>query len=505
LGKSYSTVLMATGGSGNYSWSSGTLPQGLGISASGTISGIPTAQFNGQVSVTVTDLTSGLSASTLLNLIISAPIAISGNSSLGDVAVGASVAASYSVSGGIAPYKFSLTGAPGLSVDPNGNVRGSASQAGIFTPTLTVTDSVNSTSSLTLSIAVLGVSASLPAGNTTAGYSGSVSGVGGVPPYSYAISGVPQGLAISSGTLSGQVTIEATYTIGARITDSNRVVVFQDFSFTISGAAPAGLTIVTSSLPDGIVGRPYSQTLEAAGGAPGYTWSKSGGQIPAGLNLNGSGTISGIPISPGASIIGVQVSDTSAAQVVGTVTINIEPAPLRITNGATFPTGVLGEVYPAQILNATGGTPPYSFSIQGSQQPNARPAISSGGFGIAGLALSQGQIGGTPGAVGSFGFTVVVTDSSAMPATSNLSANITIDANTPDLILSSASASFSLAPGASAPPLPNAITVASSVVSQILTFTTSSSVPWLTVSGSSSTPGSIEVGPNTAALALRQC
>jgi hypothetical protein len=54
----------------------------------------------------------------------------------------------------------------------------------------------------------------------------------------------------------------------------------------------------------------------------------------------------------------------------------------------------------------------------------------------------------------------------------------------------------------SAAPLPNAITEASSLVSQILTFTTSSSVPWLTVDGSSDTPGSISVGPNSAALAL---
>ncbi len=89
-----------------------------------------------------------------------------------------------------------------------------------------------------------------------------------------------------------------------------------------------------------------------------------------------------------------------------------------------------------------------------------------------------------------------------MPAISNPNANITIDANTPDLILSSATASFALAAGATAPSPPNVITVASSVVSQILTFTASPSVPWLTVGGSSSTPGSISVGLNSAALAL---
>ncbi len=49
------------------------------------------------------------------------------------------------------------------------------------------------------------------------------------------------------------------------------------------------------------------------------------------------------------------------------MTINIQPAPLQITNGTTFPTGLLDVGYPTQILTATGGTPPYSFSVKGSQ------------------------------------------------------------------------------------------------------------------------------------------
>ncbi len=78
----------------------------------------------------------------------------------------------------------------------------------------------------------------------------------------------------------------------------------------------------------------------------------------------------------------------------------------------------------------------------------------------------------------------------------------TINPNTPDLSLSSATASFSLAPGSTAPPTPATISVSSTDVSQILSFTTSSSVPWVTAGVSSSTPGSIAVGPNSAALAL---
>jgi len=51
-------------------------------------------------------------------------------------------------------------------------------------------------------------------------------------------------------------------------------------------------------------------------------------------------------------------------------------------------------------------------------------------------------------------------------------------------------------------PSPRTIVVSATVISETIDFTTSSSVPWLTAAGSSSTPGSISVGPNNAALTL---
>ena len=157
-GQSYSAGLSASGGSGNYIWSASGLPRTLGLSASGSISGTPTTAFNGQIYFTVTDATAGLSLSSYLTLTIAAPpLVISGNGNLGDVPVGSSVAASFSATGGVPPYKWALSGATGLSVDGSGNVRGSAGQAGSFTPTLTVTDSVNTSSSTNLSLLVLGL------------------------------------------------------------------------------------------------------------------------------------------------------------------------------------------------------------------------------------------------------------------------------------------------------------------------------------------------------------
>ena len=186
----------------------------------------------------------------------------------------------------------------------------------------------------------------------------------------------------------------------------------------------------------------------------------------------------------------MQVSDTSGAHAVGTVSINVQPAPLQITSGATLPAGVAGVDYQPQILSATGGTPPYTFTLKGSLPQ--------------GLTLSNGQIAGTPDSTvaGNFSFSLVATDSSPQPLSTTLAASVTINPRATDLVLSSAVLPFSLATGASAAPPPDAVYISSSDVTQVLTFNSSSSVPWLTVGGSSVTPGAIAIALNGAALAL---
>ncbi len=70
---------------------------------------------------------------------------------------------------------------------------------------------------------------------------------------------------------------------------------------------------------------------------------------------------------------------------------------LAVTN-SSFPNGTVGTSYPFQTLTASGGTPPYFFSINGTLPP--------------GLNLNSGFISGTPTTAGTFPFNVVVTDTS---------------------------------------------------------------------------------------------
>jgi hypothetical protein len=69
----------------------------------------------------------------------------------------------------------------------------------------------------------------------------------------------------------------------------------KDITDSIGDTTQAAPTITTSTLPNGVEGSSYSQTLKASGGKTPYAWSVSAGSLPVGLGLNSSGIISGIP------------------------------------------------------------------------------------------------------------------------------------------------------------------------------------------------------------------
>ncbi len=487
VGQAYLATLSASGGTGASTWS-GSAPAGLTVNPNGTITGTPTAAGTFSVSLTVT--AGSASANATLSLLINpavSPLALNGSSNLGDIPVGGSISVSFSAAGGIPPYQWSLPAGSSLSVDASGNVRGTASQAGNFSTQLTVTDSANGSASLSLSLSVLGLSGSLSSGSTTAAYSGSILAVGGVGPYTYSASGLPKGIIFAAGTLTGQAVNAGSYTVSVRVTDSQGVAASGTYPITITGPAPVTLTLLTSSLQDAYLTQPYSQTLSAGGGTPGYTWALSGGQLPPGLGLSSSGTVSGVPTTAGPFTFGVQLTDTAGAHVNGSVTLNAQPAPLQITSSAAFPTGMAGIAYPLQILTANGGIAPYTFAVTAGSLP-------------AGLTLTDSIISGTPTTTGNFAFTLRVTDSEATPATATQDVTGQIESAFADLVLPVASASFSLASGTNTIPTPVTIPVSSAIASQALSYTATASVPWLTVGGSNGTPGTVSISLNNAAL-----
>jgi large repetitive protein len=75
--------------------------------------------------------------------------------------------------------------------------------------------------------------------------------------------------------------------------------------------------------------------------------------------------------------------------------------PLVITT-ASLPSGTFGSPYPATTLTATGGTPPYHWSVSSGSLPGGLM-----------LNATTGTITGTPTAAGTFTFTVSATDGGA--------------------------------------------------------------------------------------------
>lgn len=150
--------------------------------------------------------------------------------------------------------------------------------------------------------------------------------------------------------------------------------------------------ITTTQLATAVVGEQYAQALTATGGTAPYVWSVQ--TMPAGITLNGS-SIHGIPTSIGTRQLTIQVTDSAhqIAQVTLTLTC---VAALAITT-TTLPGYIEGQPYSAQ-LSATGGVPPYTWTLVGTALP-------------AGLVLSSsGTITGTPTATGVISETFEVTD-----------------------------------------------------------------------------------------------
>jgi hypothetical protein len=160
--------------------------------------------------------------------------------------------------------------------------------------------------------------ASLPAGMVGTAYSATLAATGGVPAYTWGIStgSLPSGLSLNptAGIISGTPTGSGTSFFTALVTDAQQPPDSDSKALSIVvNAAPPVPTITTTSLPNGVRGTAYSQTVQATGGTLPYTWSVSVGSLPSGLSLNSSsGVISGTPTKIQTKSFTVRCTDAAA-------------------------------------------------------------------------------------------------------------------------------------------------------------------------------------------------
>jgi hypothetical protein len=202
---------------------------------------------------------------------------------------------------------------------------------------------------------------------------------GGTPPYTWSVSpALPNGLFLSllgpgiiSGTPLNSSNGPATYTF--TVMDST-VPTAQLSTLTRTLTINAALTIDTGlptgpPLPAGTVGQPYNALLSASGATgPGtYTWSIVGDLLPAsGLQpLSASGVLSGTPTTPGSFTRTYRVQNSTGVAVTKSLTLNVNATLSMDTDNATLPlpSGYENQPYGPAKLAASGGTPPYTWSV----------------------------------------------------------------------------------------------------------------------------------------------
>ena len=161
------------------------------------------------------------------------------------------------------------------------------------------------------------------------------------------------------------------------------------------------LVVETNVLAAATVGSGFEAALVATGGQRPHTWQMAGGVLPPGLSLSSAGRISGTPHAAGQFAFSVRVSDGSGRSATASFAVTTVNA-LRVLT-TTLPEVDAGGAYGA-TLQATGGTPPYRWTVVDGRLPTGL-ALAAGGV------VSGTPSGGSPATV-----VVAATDASGRVA-----------------------------------------------------------------------------------------
>jgi hypothetical protein len=178
-----------------------------------------------------------------------------------------------------------------------------------------------------------------------------------------------------------------------------------------NGSGGGNVKVSVSPTSATLFSKQKQQFTAAVSGTPNtrVTWSATAGSVDA----NGLYTAPTVNSQTNVVVTATSNADTTkwaTATIAANMANSDQAQALQITTG-TLPQGQTGSSY-SETFTATAGTTPYSWSISAGISP---PGITMD---------AKGDFAGTPTVVGTFNFTVTVTDTTGKTATGNFSASV---------------------------------------------------------------------------------
>ncbi len=435
-GQAYSQALAATG-QPPLRWrvASGALPAGLTLDEdTGVLSGTPTESGSFAFTVEVADgstVPARGQAPYLLTIIAKLTI---DKGKLPNQIEGSEYEQTLSADGQ-GPWTWAVTSGKlpaGLALgQTTGIVAGTPTTPGVYNFTITVTDSSTpqrlgqQAYSVTIIDRLQITPQPLPHGIVDEDYSQTLATDGqGTPVWSITKGSLPPELSLDpdTGIISGTPTQAGTYNVTVQAADSEstppaRGTVF----YTVAVYDP--LTI-GATLPTARAEEFYSETFDVTGGLPPYQYDGSQLNLPGSLSFDEqTGTVSGTPLQGHAGTRQLQLTVTDSADPPQTttafVTLRIQPLAVEITTEAQH-TVEVDESFTLQ-LEAINGLAPYTWKItQGVLPPGEGKSTPR-------LDATTGEISGKPTEVGTWIFTVQVTDDDTPSSTDSKELTIEVE------------------------------------------------------------------------------
>ncbi|MFH1320191.1 MAG: gliding motility-associated C-terminal domain-containing protein [Bacteroidota bacterium] len=364
-GSNGSATLTASGGSAPYSY----LWDDPASQTTATATGLSAASYN----VTVTD---NIGCSGTTSITVSEPSVISVTTSSTDASCGGSDGtATATPSGGTPPYTY-------LWDDPGLQTTATATGLSAATYNVTVTDSAGCTTSATITISNIAITATIISNtdvicNGDCNGSATVSVSGGTTPYTYFW---------DNGETSSTATALCGGSHTVTVIDSNSCITNANITINEPGALSASITSSTDVSCYG--GSDGSATLTASGGTSPYSyqWGDVGAQTTA--------TATGLP----AGVYNVSLTDSNGCSTPGSVSVS-EPADLTVSMGSTDEN--CGASDGTATATQSGGTSPFTYLWD---DPASQSTVSATG-------LSAGT------------YNVTVTDNNGCTTTGNVTVN----------------------------------------------------------------------------------